>query len=513
MYYRLILLLLLLPLNYTHAQFLINESYDIGGEDINDIAYFLQADEYGYTLDITTSFSGTDLSSGGLIRTNTEGDSLWSALFDAFPAAFFTSCFLKDSTSGHYFVAGSEYIPEDITYSPYLMRLDGHGNQQWITYYNDPNKDVVPDIAQAPDGNLITYNLGGVFGQYSEIIVQKLDKNDGSVIWEQTVETGVLFPSSGKMVVIPDGHIMLAFYYPTPPPNRRGYAVSRLDPQGNTLWTKYYEEEDTESFPAYIEAHPDGGVVTCWGKDTLILDEGINGQSTLIKKLDENGALEWEYFIYKGYAGDVYAMEVTENGDIVLTGYARSPELGGERYSWLVRLNAAGEKLWERVYLSPTTYHSMSGFRDVVETPDGCLAMCGGIRDTVPGEEYISNYNIWLVKVGADGCVTPGCQDTLIYLTPTREAPGAPLGMQEVFFKAFPNPTAGPIQLSFYNPVRYPQPRLRVLDSQGRTVHIMLLQKGVQQAELSLAGLPGGLYWLQYESAGQLLQSVSIVKK
>lgn len=492
---------------------MINTSFDIFGG--GDVSYAIWSDTSGFTLELSPACTpqGTSFGCPGLLKTSLEGDSLWTRTFEGGNIVDF----LRDE-EGYYYACGQEYVDASTLYRPFLRKLGAEGDSIWIRYYDGPLKDSAIDIEQSPDGHLIVYILGGVFGQYSIITVQKLDREDGAVIWEEEVDTGLQFPSSGELTVLTDGSIMLGYRYPVPGTTfDYGYAVTRLSPQGETLWTRTFSEGNTSEYPALIEALPDGGVAVAWGKDSISVwpNEPFLAINFFLQRLDENGQTEWEFF-YRVGDREVYGMTVTGNGDIVLCGLTYILDNGGEgpngtNYSWLARFSPQGELRWERSYLSPTTPEPMWGFQDVTEAPDGGLAMCGFITDTVPGVPGGINDNVWLAKVGPDGCLTPGCQDSILYLTYTQEPGGGPARVEEVFFRAFPNPASGPVQVAFYNPVRRAAARLRVLDLQGRVLWEAPLQRGTRQVEVPTAGWPGGLYLLQYEAGGRVLQVGKVV--
>ena len=490
------------------GQFVINKSFDIFGG--GDVSYVIWSDTSGFTLELSPACNpqGSIFGCPGLLKTNTEGDSLWAKTFSSGNIVDF----LRDQ-EGYYYACGQEYVDTSTLYRPFVRKLDEEGDSIWIRYYDGPLKDSAIDIEQSPDGHLIVYNLGGVFGEYSIITVQKLHRDDGSVIWEEEVETGLFFPSAGELTVLQDSSIMLAYHYPAPD-NHRGYAVSKLSPQGETLWTRRFSEGNTQQYAAFIEALPGGGVAVAWGKDSLNIPLQFKEIHYFLQRLNEDGQTEWEVFRRIGSPRKVYGMTVTENGDIVLCGLTFIWDgLNGTDHAWLARFSPQGEMRWERSYLSPTSPEQSWGFQDVTEAPDGGLAMCGFITDTVPGSPGAINDNVWLAKVGPDGCLTPGCQDTIIYITSTREAEGGPAQIKEVFFRAFPNPASGPLQVQFYNPVRYRSARLRVFNMQGQQLWQAPLRKGDQELEIPAGQWASGLYLLQYEADGRVLQVERVVRE
>ncbi|MCR9055179.1 MAG: T9SS type A sorting domain-containing protein, partial [bacterium] len=169
-----------------------------------------------------------------------------------------------------------------------------------------------------------------------------------------------------------------------------------------------------------------------------------------------------------------------------------------------------GELLWKRYFQALAIPSNTLPFNDVAETSDGGLIACSYIHDTYANP--IPDPDVWLVKTDADGCITPGCQDSILYVSVEEIPDTGETALKEVFFKAYPNPARGPIQVEFLNAIRYEEPALRLFNLQGQQVLHQRLQRGAQSAELSTSGLPGGLYILQYSSAGRVLQQEKVVK-
>jgi len=413
-------------------------------------------------------------------------------------------------TISHQLYACGEQLGEDVL--PFILKLTENGDTTWLKTYYGPFLDSAQDIELTPDGNLVIGIQGGSFNEFANWTVLKADTS-GAVIWQTTIEDDIDFSYGGELTVLQDSSIMLAYHYPAPG-NDRGYAVSKLSPQGETLWTRRFSEGSTQQYAAFIEAMPDGGVAVAWGKDSLNIPQQFKEIHYFLQRLDEDGQTEWEVFRRIGSPRKVYGMTVTENGDIVLCGLTIILDgFNGTPHAWLARFSPQGEMRWERSYLSPTSPEQSWGFQDVTEAPDGGLAMCGFITDTVPGQPGAINDNVWLAKVGPDGCLTPGCQDSIIYITSTREAAGGPAQIKEVFFRAFPNPASGPLQVEFYNPVRYRSARLRVFNMQGQQLWQAPLPKGTSELEVPAGQWASGLYLLQYEAEGRVLQVEKVVRE
>jgi hypothetical protein len=204
-------------------------------------------------------------------------------------------------------------------------------------------------------------------------------------------------------------------------------------------------------------------------------------------------------------------MTVTENGDIIMCGGGGELLIQGDAdRAWMARVSGDGELIWKRFYQGLDIPSNTWPFNAVAETSDDGIIACGYMHDTYATP--IPDPDVWLVKTDADGCITPGCQDSILYVS-VEEIPGTgETALREVFFKAYPNPVRGPIQVEFLNAIRYEEPALRLFNLQGQEVLHQRLQRGAQSAELPTNGLPGGLYVLQYTSAGRVLQQERVVK-
>jgi len=503
---RIYLLLCFLPLlQASYAQFVINRSYDLSGGPDN--AFKIWTDESGYWIDAGRFCEGTFDFCSVLFQANTSGDSLWQVTYDYQPRITIVD-YAHDRINNYLYACGEQFGNDNL---PFIMKLKENGDTLWLKTYDIPFLDSAQDIEFTTDGNLVIGIQGGSFNEFANWTVLKADTS-GAVLWQTTIEDDIDYSYGGQLTVLQDSSIMLAYHYPAPD-NHRGYAVSKLSAQGETLWTRRFSEGNTDDYTAFIEALPDGGVAVAWGKDSLNIPLQFKDINFFLQRLDEDGQTEWEFFhrISKRW---VYGMTVTENGDIVLCGLTFILDgLNGTDHAWLARFSPQGEMRWERSYLSPTSPEQSWGFQDVTEAPDGGLAMCGFITDTVPNQPGAINDNVWLAKVGPDGCLTPGCQDSIIYITSTREAAGGPAAIKEVFFRAFPNPASGPLQLHFYNPVRYRSARLRVFNMQGQQLWQAPLQRGTSELEVPAGQWPSGLYLLQYEAEGRVLQVEKVVRE
>ncbi len=325
--------------------------------------------------------------------------------------------------------------------------------------------------------------------------------------WDKIIEIGSPQYIGEDFAVLPNGD--LAFGYRNSPVQdyQETLALTRTDSLGNVLWTKEYQTNEDDYCNAYMTPLLNGGFVLGYCIDT----SGFNMQYNRPPKLfatDSLGNLVWTYTFTGKYRRTITKLITASNGDIIGSGFRI---LDDGMYGWLFRLTQQGQLLWKRAYRPEQAWpgNILSELNDVTETPDGGIAAIGSMLDTLPNGTI--NLDVWLLKVDADGCLTPGCTDSIVTATVERQG-GVLYTGRQVFFRLWPNPVSGEAQVAFYQPA--PQgARLRVFNAQGMPVAQQDVPPGSTAAQVDFSGLPPGLYLVQYLRQGRVLQVEKVVRE
>ena len=176
-----------------------------------------------------------------------------------------------------------------------ILKLDSLGNFEWGQIIGGPKQDGVPIVALAKDSNYIvasSYAYITVFGAASDLKIQivKLDKADGSIIWNKQFDTirTINYPSTLK--VLENGDIITV---------------------GNTdIWDGY------------------NYYGTCW-----LLKINENGDSLLYRQFYKNN----DNYTQSNY---VYDFCITEDKSIVTCGYLNTDT--AYSYLWLAKMDSLG---------------------------------------------------------------------------------------------------------------------------------------------------------------------------
>jgi len=182
------------------------------------------------------------------------------------------------------------------------------------------------------------------------------------------------------------GSVAVGYTHSFGPANSNVFAV-RVDESGNTLWTRAYGGDGMDYGCGVCETSDGCFVIT--GYTTSF---GAGKEDLYLLKIDAAGDTVWTR-TYGGAAADEgRGICATHDGYIVVTGCTDSYGAGLNDL-YLLKLDAAGDSVWTRVYGSPRFDWGQS----VCETQDSCYVVCG------TSDEFTEELNIYLVKVDPQG--------------------------------------------------------------------------------------------------------------
>ncbi len=450
-----------------------------------------------------TDSSGAIVLCTGMIMIDSVGNVVWKNIYDAYPFAL-GILDIKLLPAGDFASCGA--IGTNEGFRPYVFRMTSSGDTLWSKTYQDAAKKKATKIIANKDGGFLIQGYGST-GQYLQHVwIMKTDSL-GIKQWDKIIEIGSPQYIGEDFAVLPNGD--LAFGYRNSPVQdyQETLALTRTDSLGNVLWTKEYQTNEDDYCNAYMTPLLNGGFVLGYCIDT----SGFNMQYNRPPKLfatDSLGNLVWTYTFTGKYRRTITKLITASNGDIIGSGFRI---LDDGMYGWLFRLTQQGQLLWKRAYRPEQAWpgNILSELNDVTETPDGGIAAIGSMLDTLPNGTI--NLDVWLLKVDADGCLTPGCTDSIVTATVERQG-GVLYTGRQVFFRLWPNPVSGEAQVAFYQPA--PQgARLRVFNAQGMPVAQQDVPPGSTAAQVDFSGLPPGLYLVQYLRQGRVLQVEKVVRE
>ena len=283
-----------------------------------------------------------------------------------------------------------------------------------------------------------------------------------------------------------------------------------------------------------VKFKPSGEVI--WEKDLLHTDEIISGQEdglvimpdstfvynhyryndnsdvlidkwpVTISKISSDSKYKiWEYtFESRGHDLNNFLFKA-KNNDIIG---------GGEHYiihdeeniwnqinlGWIYRISNEGKLIWEKKIVDVNHNPYESYFNSGLELENGDLVFGGAIDTLFDPNNPKPIQNCWLVRVDSNGCISPGCLDT-IFITSINYKD--PLKKDKVII--YPNPGIDHITIQI--PTAKQPESIKIVDVQGK-IQLQL----AFNVHLKIESLPAGIYNIIFYWADGKVATAGFVK-
>lgn len=346
-------------------------------------------------------------------------------------------CMLQTADGG--FIMGGQSItsangdktqPANNSFDFWVLKLDSSGTKQWDKTFGGNTLDVLASILQTPDGGYILagHSLSPAGGDKSEpnqgladYWILKIDAT-GNKLWDKTLGSNY----NDWLVEIqqtPDGGFIVGGTSNSQAnsfksENNRGifptcdFWILKLDANGNKIWDKTIGGSEEEQFIG-LKQTSDGGFVLAGQSNSGISgdkSQATNGNSDYwLVKLDAAGNKVWDK-AFGGLGHDyLYNFNQTNDNGFVLVGSSSSgisgtksqPSIGGHDF-WIVKVNANGTKIWDKTYGGLANDEAGA----VQQTAKGEFIVGGSSESYKSGdksEEGRGDYDFWIVKLDANG--------------------------------------------------------------------------------------------------------------
>ncbi len=197
----------------------------------------------------------------------------------------------------------------------------------------------------------------------------------------------------------------------------------------------------------HVVALPGGGGAVAWDKDTLTVNSEIVPDNFLvIYGMNAHGGFIWRHEWLSSRYRVMTSLNSCANGDILGSGFRDGGNFPNKGKGLLFRMSPQGELIWEHHYsdslIRPWASHME--LLEVCEMADGRIAATGIVFDWYE-EGGRRDPNVVVLVLGPDGCLEPGCEGELQYITSVSEPiiKGSALPRLVVS----PVPSSGPMQV------------------------------------------------------------------
>jgi len=337
-----------------------------------------QTNDGGYIIGGSTESFGNGQSDIWLIKTDDNGDTLWSNTFGG--SDHEVGGLVQQSQDGGYIIAST--IKDSAISSSdgdiWLIKTDDNGDTLWSNTFGGVNGDYCNSVQQTNDGGYIIGGTTRSFGNgQSDIWLIKMDSN-GDSTWSKTFG-GSNEENCGSVKQTQDGGYIIGGTTRSFGNGHDDMWLIKTDFQGDTLWTRTIGSSEPER-GKYVTQSSDGGYVIIgnvphfeWAMQNLI---GLY-------KFNQFGEIVWDRTLGSSSSGAI-KVEPTEDGGLIILGYTM---MQNGNNSWLIKLNADGSNHWDKLLDGNCS--------SVQETTDGGYIITGNIGNG--GENPI--YDVLLMKL------------------------------------------------------------------------------------------------------------------
>ncbi|MBN1833429.1 MAG: hypothetical protein JW896_15095, partial [Deltaproteobacteria bacterium] len=165
----------------------------------------------------------------------------------------------------------------------------------------------------------------------------------------------------------------------------------QLDESGTVQWEKSYGGLASDNSPNIRQTSSDGGYIMAARTESF----GVGLADVLVLKLDAAGDVLWEETIGGDAADGVTTIEELPSGGYILAGRTESFGGGTAGDLWVVKLNTAGDILWQKTY---GTAEGGEYATSLQPTGDGGCIVAGTTYSFGAGDQ-----DFWVLRLDADG--------------------------------------------------------------------------------------------------------------
>lgn len=251
-----------------------------GNDNLNDIKECSNGD-------LILSGSVKSTPDVALIKLSAGGNLIWCKTYGN-NAQYDDGTALIETDDGGYLLTG-RYISMG-TFNAFLLKTDSSGTMQWLKCYGDTNQHMWGfDLKQLNNGDLLmvgsTTLLKANFQSYGDNFIMRLNPQ-GDTLWTKIFYgTPDLFENAANVEIDAQGNFLVCVAtasYPTPGLVPNKHAIMQFSSSGNLLSAKLYN--DGSSHYPRIAPAPDGGYILSGFSNRYSAPVGFQ---TLLMKLDQ----------------------------------------------------------------------------------------------------------------------------------------------------------------------------------------------------------------------------------
>ena len=431
------------------------------GGAYNDYGYSVQECANGDFIIAGGTESFSDWYDVYLIRTDADGDTLWTKTYGGTCSDY--GCSVQECAEGGFIIAGATGSFGAGSYDVYLIRTNADGDTLWTKTYGRTGGDYGCSVQECDEGGFIIAGKTYSFGVYAYFGYLIRTNANGDTLWTKTYSRdygcSVQECASGGFIIAGETDYSLPFL--------TDIYLMRTDSDGTPLWTKTYGGTGYDGGNSVQECDEGGFIIA--GRTTSF---GAGSNDVYLVRTDTDGNTLWTKTYGETNPDYGYSVQECDEGGFIIAGYTRSFGAGGSDV-YLIRTDTNGDTLWTK------TYGGTGG--DYGKSVQECVE--GGF--IIAGRTY---------SFGAGGSDV-----YLIRISETRvEERNERLEIRDWRLQIYPNPCMGKVVIKLLSYQAIKGASIKIHDISGKLVkHVLTAKQGI---EINLEELTNGIYFVRVET-------------
>ncbi|MCB0303875.1 MAG: T9SS type A sorting domain-containing protein [Calditrichaeota bacterium] len=326
----------------------------------------------------------------------------------------------------------------------WLIRTDSNGDTLWTKSFGGTENDYLLDITETQQGNFILTGGTRSFGNGSYDAWFIKINNAGDLLWSKTYGTSE-YEFCASITETPDGNFVAGGEGNPGGASSDGFWFLKLNSTGDTLWTTTYETNEYSLFHE-VESTIDGGTISIGTTDSninILVKHNVTGNQewvqnfsglgrlSSVKQIDNTGYVLTGYYTTPNFDSNIRIITTDAVGQIIMNkqygssnlnenaskicvinddGYIVVGEIGGNNLPasgelFFFRFDSNGDSLWFTSY--------GSGFdegdniaNDIIQTTNNDFMLTGRHAKDFNNQAWVIRLNAELTGISGNKAET-----------------------------------------------------------------------------------------------------------
>jgi|GEM_PF-3243402 len=313
-----------------------------GGSQMDEATCVFPTTDTGYIVAGWTSSFGAGKADIWLLKTDFYCDTLWTKTYGG--AEEDKAFSVTETSDSGYLIAGNTASFGAGNDDIWILKTDKNGNLIWEQTYGYEYADYGRRCCETSDSNyLIIGATADPMTNESDLWVLKVDRY-GNSIWEKRYGDSQIAEEGQFICETRDGYYIAVGSASFSIGGDRDAWLLKLNPDGDTVWTKRFGEEG-DDYASCVDLTEDNGYILTG----LTFSYGKYGGSLYLVKTNEYGTIEWQESYDYGSKSEGFSTWETTDGDYVAGGYTFTK--GEGNYDGLLfKIDAFTDTVWSVTY-------------------------------------------------------------------------------------------------------------------------------------------------------------------